>query len=103
MGLDPSAADGKMVWQKFTPKEWEESDVDIKVSHCGICGSDEHSLKSSWEWVSLRPPDFSLLGPKSNLESSSQRNILAAPDTKLSEQSCELDPKSKIASRLANE
>jgi alcohol dehydrogenase (NADP+) len=35
MGLDPTAADGKMVWQKFSPKQWEETDVDIKVTHCG--------------------------------------------------------------------
>jgi hypothetical protein len=23
MGLDPSSADGNMVWQEFQPKEWE--------------------------------------------------------------------------------
>ncbi|KAL3441999.1 GroES-like protein [Aspergillus insuetus] len=56
MGLDPSAAEGKMVWQKFTPKMWDEADVDIKVSHCGICGSDEHSLRSSWEWLPTKYP-----------------------------------------------
>lgn len=48
MGLDPSAGEGKMVWQEFQPKEWEETDVDIKVSHCGICGSDLHTLRSGW-------------------------------------------------------
>lgn len=37
-----------MVWQEFTPKEWEEMDVDIKVTHCGICGSDIHTLRSGW-------------------------------------------------------
>ncbi|KAL1861173.1 hypothetical protein Plec18170_001688 [Paecilomyces lecythidis] len=56
MGLDPSAADGKMVWQKFTPKQWEETDIDVKISHCGICGSDEHSLRSSWEWLPTKYP-----------------------------------------------
>ncbi|KAI5460122.1 chaperonin 10-like protein [Mariannaea sp. PMI_226] len=56
MGLDPSAADGKMVWQKFSPKQWEETDVDIKISHCGICGSDEHSLRSSWDWLPTKYP-----------------------------------------------
>lgn len=48
MGLDPSASQGNMVWQEFQPKEWEETDVDIKVSHCGICGSDLHVLRSGW-------------------------------------------------------
>lgn len=48
MGLDPSAGEGNMVWQEFQPKEWEETDVDIKVSHCGICGSDLHTLRSGW-------------------------------------------------------
>ncbi|RMJ21209.1 alcohol dehydrogenase [Aspergillus sp. HF37] len=48
MGLGPEAAEGKMVWQEFQPKEWEETDVDIKVTHCGICGSDLHTLRSGW-------------------------------------------------------
>lgn len=48
MGLDPNAAQGNMVWQEFQPKEWEETDVDVKVSHCGICGSDLHTLRSGW-------------------------------------------------------
>lgn len=48
MGYDKSAADGNLVWTEFDPKEWEETDVDIKVSHCGICGSDLHTLRSGW-------------------------------------------------------
>lgn len=48
MGLDASAADGKMVWKRFEPKPWEETDIDIKVTHSGICGSDLHALRSSW-------------------------------------------------------
>lgn len=48
MGLDPSAAQGNMVWQEFEPKKWEETDVDIKITHCGICGSDLHTLRSGW-------------------------------------------------------
>ena len=45
-GLDKSSAQGKMVWRDFQPKKWEETDVDIKVTHCGICGSDLHTLRS---------------------------------------------------------
>ncbi|KAI1491409.1 zinc-binding dehydrogenase [Biscogniauxia mediterranea] len=47
-GLDPSSADGKMVWGEFEPKKWEETDIDIKVTHCGMCGTDFHHLKSGW-------------------------------------------------------
>ncbi|KAA8646673.1 NAD(P)-dependent alcohol dehydrogenase [Aspergillus tanneri] len=48
MGLDPKAGDGKMVWKEFEPKPWEETDVDIKITHSGICGSDLHTLRSGW-------------------------------------------------------
>lgn len=48
VGLDKESANGKMVWQEFTPKTWTENDVDIKVTHCGICGSDIHTLRSGW-------------------------------------------------------
>ncbi|KAJ5358362.1 NADP-dependent alcohol dehydrogenase 7 [Penicillium cataractarum] len=48
MGLDPESAKGKMVWQEFEPKPWEETDIDMRVTHCGICGSDMHTLRSGW-------------------------------------------------------
>lgn len=48
LGLSPEAVEGKMEWQPFAPKPWEETDVDIKISHCGICGSDIHTLHSGW-------------------------------------------------------
>lgn len=53
MGLGPEAGQGKMVWQEFEPKPWEETDVDIKISHCGICGSDLHTLRSGWVSFSM--------------------------------------------------
>ncbi|PBP21413.1 GroES-like protein [Diplocarpon rosae] len=48
MGLDKEADKGKMVWQEYEPKTWTEDDVDIKITHCGICGSDLHTLRSGW-------------------------------------------------------
>ena len=48
MGLDPSSAEGNMVWQEFEPKPWEENDVDIRVTHSGICGTDIHTLRAGW-------------------------------------------------------
>ncbi|KAI1497605.1 zinc-binding dehydrogenase [Biscogniauxia marginata] len=47
-GLDPSSVEGKMVWGEFEPKRWEETDIDIKVTHCGMCGTDCHHLRSGW-------------------------------------------------------
>lgn len=48
LGLDKDSSKGKMVWQSYEPKKFEENDVDIKISHCGICGSDLHTLRSGW-------------------------------------------------------
>ncbi|GIZ45711.1 hypothetical protein CKM354_000886600 [Cercospora kikuchii] len=47
-GLDKHSAEGNMVWQGYQPKEFEETDVDIEISHCGVCGSDIHMLRSGW-------------------------------------------------------
>ncbi|EGP90904.1 uncharacterized protein MYCGRDRAFT_31826 [Zymoseptoria tritici IPO323] len=48
MGLDKESAQGKMVWQGFQPKPFEDADVDIEIECCGICGSDIHTLRSGW-------------------------------------------------------
>ncbi|KAK8207864.1 hypothetical protein M8818_004117 [Zalaria obscura] len=47
-GLNPDSAKGNLVWQGYEPKPFEETDVDIEISHCGICGSDLHTLRSGW-------------------------------------------------------
>ncbi|KAI8908638.1 putative NADP-dependent alcohol dehydrogenase C 2 [Powellomyces hirtus] len=39
---------GNMTWEEYTPKTWTENDVDIEISHCGICASDLHTLRSGW-------------------------------------------------------
>ncbi|KAJ4125201.1 hypothetical protein NW754_013487 [Fusarium falciforme] len=48
LGHSPDAVNGKMKWGPFEPKKWEEDDVDIQITHCGICGSDLHMLRSGW-------------------------------------------------------
>ncbi len=48
LGVDKSAVKGNMKWGKFEPKKWAEDDVDIEISHCGVCGSDMHTLSSGW-------------------------------------------------------
>jgi hypothetical protein len=39
---------GNLKFGEYEPKNWDETDVDIKISHCGICGSDLHTLRSGW-------------------------------------------------------
>ena len=34
---------------KYTPKPMGDCDVDIKISHCGMCSSDLHQMDSGWE------------------------------------------------------
>ena len=36
LGKDPSSVEGKMVWESYDPKPFEDTDVDIKISHCGV-------------------------------------------------------------------
>ncbi|KAI1166582.1 zinc-binding dehydrogenase [Nemania serpens] len=48
LGHNPESVNGKMEWGQFEPKKWTEDDVDIEISHCGICGSDLHMLRSGW-------------------------------------------------------
>ncbi|CRK21679.1 NADP-dependent alcohol dehydrogenase 7 like protein [Verticillium longisporum] len=48
LGLSPESAEGKMEWGSFEPKKWTEDDVDIQITHCGVCGSDIHTLRSGW-------------------------------------------------------
>ncbi|EAL18034.1 hypothetical protein CNBK0550 [Cryptococcus deneoformans B-3501A] len=50
-GLDEKACDGHMSFQEFTPKKWDEDDVDVKILYCGICGSDVSSLTGEWGLV----------------------------------------------------
>ena len=52
LGNDPNSVKGNMKWDTYEPKTWEETDVDIRVTHCGVCGSDLHVLRSGWVSVS---------------------------------------------------
>ncbi|KAF8676893.1 GroES-like protein [Rhizoctonia solani] len=33
---------------EIQPKKWEETDIDIAITHCGVCGSDIHTLTNGW-------------------------------------------------------
>ncbi|KLJ07877.1 hypothetical protein EMPG_16659 [Blastomyces silverae] len=32
----------------YRPKPFDPTDIEIKITHCGICGSDIHTLRSGW-------------------------------------------------------
>ena len=76
LAVDKESGVGGMKWQQYEPKQFEETDVDIKISHCGnsthlhcpraphlvadsicnisgVCGSDVHALRSA-----LFPTDY---------------------------------------------
>ena len=41
--------------RSFKPKAFEENDVDIAITHCGVCGSDVHTLTQGWGETSALP------------------------------------------------
>ncbi|RAL59370.1 hypothetical protein DID88_006860 [Monilinia fructigena] len=48
MAFDKNAINDGLKLTQFQPKEWEETDIDVKVTHCGLCASDVHTLRSGW-------------------------------------------------------
>jgi len=40
---------GHLEWAPLQVKPFETNDVDIEISHCGICGSDLHTLRGGWK------------------------------------------------------
>ncbi|KAK7206660.1 chaperonin 10-like protein [Myxozyma melibiosi] len=48
LGLDANSVNGNLVKGTFNPKVFSDDDVDLKISHCGMCASDLHTLRSGW-------------------------------------------------------
>ncbi|KAF7551754.1 hypothetical protein G7Z17_g4814 [Cylindrodendrum hubeiense] len=46
LGHNVEAAQGQMEWGSYEPKKWQENDVDIQVTHCGVCATDISVLRS---------------------------------------------------------
>ncbi|KAG7529693.1 hypothetical protein FFLO_05499 [Filobasidium floriforme] len=44
----PDSVEGNFKKFEYEPKPWEETDVDIKIMYCGVCGSDLHTASSGW-------------------------------------------------------
>ena len=47
MGHDADSV-GNLKWEEFEPKQFKETDVEISIECCGVCGSDLHTLRSGW-------------------------------------------------------
>ncbi|KAF2686061.1 GroES-like protein [Lentithecium fluviatile CBS 122367] len=56
VACDSSAAEGNMQWRAYTPKSFQETDVELDIEMCGVCGSDIHTLRSGWG-----PSDYPLV------------------------------------------
>ncbi|KAL4869689.1 hypothetical protein BDV12DRAFT_185012 [Aspergillus spectabilis] len=37
-----------LTYSQYTPKPFEKTDIEIRITHCGICGSDIHTIRSGW-------------------------------------------------------
>jgi alcohol dehydrogenase (NADP+) len=44
----PSAINNQLEWTTFTPKHFQPTDIEIAITHCGLCGSDIHHLNNGW-------------------------------------------------------
>ncbi|KAL1964530.1 hypothetical protein VTN77DRAFT_6827 [Rasamsonia byssochlamydoides] len=42
------SAAAPLEYTAFEPKPFTDTDVDIRITHCGICGSDVHTMRSGW-------------------------------------------------------
>jgi hypothetical protein len=48
------AATGKglpLQWTELALKEFDEDTIEMDISHCGICGSDIHTMDSGWYFL----------------------------------------------------
>jgi D-arabinose 1-dehydrogenase-like Zn-dependent alcohol dehydrogenase len=50
------AVNGELKFQSFTPKAWDEDDVDVQVMYCGMCGTDASALAGEWGPVEQKAP-----------------------------------------------
>lgn len=48
LALDKENLNNGLRLQEFEPKKWQETDIDVQITHCGLCGSDLSTLRSGW-------------------------------------------------------
>lgn len=79
-GWMTTSATSPMTYQPFNPKPWEETDVDIRISHCGVCASDLHTMRSGWVGSLISPPTTGDTKPPANHQAASRaRHSTPAP------------------------
>ncbi|CAG7561237.1 unnamed protein product [Fusarium equiseti] len=37
-----------LVWREYDLKPFEETDIEIRITHCGVCGTDNHVAQNGW-------------------------------------------------------
>ncbi|TGO38673.1 hypothetical protein BHYA_0070g00440 [Botrytis hyacinthi] len=76
MGLDKNALTDGLKLAPFEPKKWEETDIDVKITHCGLCASDLHTLRSGW-WPTNYPccTGHEIVGEVTRVGKAVERNI----------------------------
>ncbi|KAE8351865.1 chaperonin 10-like protein [Aspergillus coremiiformis] len=42
------SATSPLTFTTFHPKPFTETDIEVSITHCGICGTDIHTLRSGW-------------------------------------------------------
>ncbi|KAJ5757115.1 uncharacterized protein N7511_007297 [Penicillium nucicola] len=47
-GWVSTSAKTPLTYTTYTPKPFEPTDIEITITHCGICGTDIHTLSSGW-------------------------------------------------------
>ncbi|KAL4730843.1 hypothetical protein ACLX1H_002885 [Fusarium chlamydosporum] len=45
---EKSLKEGEMVWRDYEMKPFEETDIELRITHCGVCGTDNHVAKNGW-------------------------------------------------------
>ncbi|KAF9766026.1 hypothetical protein IL306_001604 [Fusarium sp. DS 682] len=43
-----STKEQDLVWKEYDMKPFEETDVEIRITHCGVCGTDNHTAQDGW-------------------------------------------------------
>ncbi|KAJ4246343.1 hypothetical protein NW762_013694 [Fusarium torreyae] len=43
-----STKEKEMVWKEYEMKPFEETDIEIRITHCGVCGTDDHTAHNGW-------------------------------------------------------
>ncbi|KAF5024559.1 hypothetical protein F66182_3322 [Fusarium sp. NRRL 66182] len=38
----------KMAWKEYDMKPFQDTDIEIRITHCGVCGTDNHTAQDIW-------------------------------------------------------